>query len=182
MRFFLGILWTSIKQIKAPFVLYWEHGIAHHAMQGNCASSVAEGEVTWIFSSCSRKLGYILELWRVGVSILVFLQHHQHSCLVMMDTSAIYARLLRTIRTLLELRSDTEDHFLFDTVILGFLTIFKNCQASSIFEAVKSTWLSSCQRYVRPLFEMRWRPRAFCRVSTGDSDILSSCDMNDEHA
>ena len=24
--------------------------------------------------------------------------------------------------------------------------------------------------------------RAFSRVSTGDSDILSSCDMNDEHA
>ena len=26
---------------------------------------------------------------------------------------------------------------------------------------------------------MRWKPRAFCRVSTGDSDILSSSDMND---
>ena len=32
------------------------------------------------------------------------------------------------------------------TVILGFLTIFKNCQASTKFEAVKSTWLSSCQQ------------------------------------
>ena len=32
------------------------------------------------------------------------------------------------------------------------------------------------------IFEMKWRPRAFSRVSTGDSDILSSCDMNDEHA
>ena len=80
------------------------------------------------------------------------------------------------------MRSDTEGHFLFDTVISGFLTIFKNFQASSTFEAVNSTWLSSCQRDVRPLFEMRWRTRAFCRVSTGDSDILSSCDMNDEHA
>ena len=45
-----------------------------------------------------------------------------------------------------------------------------------------TTWLSSCQRHVRPIFEMKWRPRAFSRVSTGDSDILSSCDMNDEHA
>ena len=35
---------------------------------------------------------------------------------------------------------------------------------------------------MRPLVEMRWRPRAFCRVSTGDSDILSYCDMNDEPA
>ena len=83
---------------------------------------------------------------------------------------------------LLEMQSDTEDNFLFDTVILGFLTIFKNCEASSTFEAVNSTWLSSCQRDMRPLFEMRWRPRAFCRVSTGDSDILSCCDMNDGHA
>ena len=82
---------------------------------------------------------------------------------------------------LLEVRSDTEDHFPLDTVILGFLTIFKNCQASTKFETVKSTWLSSCQKDVRPLFEMRWRPRAFCRGSRGDSDILSSCDMNDEH-
>ena len=47
--------------------------------------------------------------------------------------------------------------FLFDTVILGFLTILKNCQASSKFEAGNSTWLSSCQRHVRPIFEMKWR-------------------------
>ena len=86
---FLATLWTSIKQIKAPFVLYWEHGIAEHAMQGNCASSHAEWEVSWIFSSFGRYLGYILELWRVGISILVFLQQHQQSCLVMMDTSGI---------------------------------------------------------------------------------------------
>ena len=133
-------LWNSIKQIKAPFVFYWEHGIAEHAVQGNCASSLAEGEDSWIFSSCGKNLGYFLELWRVSISILLFLQQCQHSCLVMMDTSGIYARLLRTIRMLLEVRSDTEDHFLFDTVILGFLTIFKNCQASLKFKSVNSTW------------------------------------------
>ena len=69
-----------------------------------------------------------------------------------------------------------------DTELLGFLSILKNCQASSTFEAVNFTWLSSCQRHVRPLFEMKWRPRAFCSGSTGDSDILSSGDKNDEHA
>ena len=67
-------------------------------------------------------------------------------------------------------------------MILGFITILKKCQASSKFEAVNSTWLSSCQRDVTTLFEIKWRRRAFCRVSTGDSDILSSCDMIDEHA
>ena len=80
------------------------------------------------------------------------------------------------------MRSDTKDHFLFDTVILGYLTIFKNCQASSSFEAVNSTWPSICQRDVRLHFELRFRHMAFCRVSTGDSFILSSCDMKDEHA
>ena len=67
-------------------------------------------------------------------------------------------------------------------MILGFLSILKNCQVSSKFEAVNSTLLSSCQRHVRPIFEMKWSPRAFSRVSTGDSDNLSSCDMNDENA
>ena len=72
--------------------------------------------------------------------------------------------------------------FLFDTVILGFLTVFKNYQALSKLEAVNSTWLPCCQRHVTPIFEMKWRPRGVSRVSTGDSDILSSCDVNDEHA
>ena len=88
----------------------------------------------------------------------------------------------KTRRTLLEVKWEFSSFFLFDTVILGFLTILKNCQASTTFEAVNSTWLSCCQRHVRRLFEMKWRPRAFCRISTGDSDILSSCVMNDEHA
>ena len=84
--------------------------------------------------------------------------------------------------TLLELRRKKEGHFQVGTVILGFLTIFKNCQASSTFEALNSVSLSRCQRDVRPIVEMRWRPRAFCRVSTGDSDNVWSCDMKDEPA
>ena len=83
---------------------------------------------------------------------------------------------------LLEVMWEFRSLFLFDTVILVFLTILKNCQASSKFEAVYSKWLSNCQSHVRPIFEMKWRPRAFSSVSPGDSDILSSCDMNDEHA
>ena len=45
-------------------MLDWEHGIVEHAMQGNCASSLAEGEVSWFFSRCGRNLVYILELWQ----------------------------------------------------------------------------------------------------------------------
>ena len=35
-----------------------------HKIQGNRASSRSEGEVSWVFSSCGRNLGYILGLQR----------------------------------------------------------------------------------------------------------------------
>ena len=59
---FLWTLWCSIKKIEAPYVFDCEYGIALHAMQGNLASSRGEGEVSWVFSSSGRNLGYILEL------------------------------------------------------------------------------------------------------------------------
>ena len=52
---------------------------------------------------------------------------------------------------LLEVRHETEVHFLVGTVILGFLSIFMKSQASSPFEALTSVCLSMCQRDVRPL-------------------------------
>ena len=52
----------SIKQIEAPYVFDWENAIVLHAMQGNRASSRGEGEVSLVFSSCGKHLGYILEL------------------------------------------------------------------------------------------------------------------------
>ena len=81
---------------------------------------------------------------------------------------------------LLEVRQETKAHFLVGTVILGFLSIFKKSQASSRFEALNSPCLSRCQRDVIPPVQMRQRPTAFSRLSTGDSDIPSSCEMEDE--
>ena len=59
---FLGTLWCSIKKIEASFVFDWEYVIALHAMQGNRASFPSEGDVSYVFSSCSNNLGYIREL------------------------------------------------------------------------------------------------------------------------
>ena len=56
-----------------------------------------------------------------GDSKLVLVQRHQDSCLVTRDTSGISTRLGGAIRTLLELRRETEGPFLVATVILGFL-------------------------------------------------------------
>ena len=58
----LGTIWRSIKQIEAPYIVDWEHGIALHALQGNQTSSHGEQKVSWVFLSRGRNLGYILEL------------------------------------------------------------------------------------------------------------------------
>ena len=57
-------LWSAIKEVKAPFFLDVEYGIALPAMQGDRASSPGEGQVSWFFSSCGGNLGYILECRR----------------------------------------------------------------------------------------------------------------------
>ena len=80
----------------------------------------------------------------------------------------------------MEVRQETEVHFLVGTVMLGFLSIFQNSQASSTNEALNSVCLSRGQRDVRPPVQMRRKPMAFSRISTGDSDMPSSCEMTDE--
>ena len=97
-----------------------------------------------------------------------------------MDTSGVYTRLDRTVRTLLEVRQETEVHFLIGTVIFRFLSIFKKGQASSRYAALNSVCLSRGQSDVRPPVQMRRTPLAFSSVSTGDSDMPSSCEMKDE--
>ena len=80
------------------------------------------------------------------------------------------------------MRLETHGPFLVATVILGFLSIFKKYQASSPFEALYSTCLSKYQMDVRPSVQKMLRTMAFSRVSTGDSDIPSSCEVQDEPA
>ena len=86
----------------------------------------------------------------------------------------------RTIQKLLEVRHETEVHFLVSTLILRFLSIFKKSQALSPFQAINSECLSRCQSDVIPTVQMRRRPTAFSRVFIGDSEIPSSCEMKDE--
>ena len=65
----------------------WENAIALHAMQGNRASSRGEGEVSWVFSSCGRHVGYILEIRQDAHSKREFVYCNQDTCLGMTDTS-----------------------------------------------------------------------------------------------
>ena len=43
----------------------WEHGIALHPMQGIRASSPAERDVSWVFSSFVRNLWYVLAIEQI---------------------------------------------------------------------------------------------------------------------
>ena len=81
---------------------------------------------------------------------------------------------------ILEVRQKIEVHFLFGTVILGLLSIFKKSQASSPYAALNSVCLSTFQRDVRRTVQMRRKLMAFCSVSTGDSDMPSFCEMKHE--
>ena len=88
----------------------------------------------------------------------------------------------RKIQTILELIREAKCPLLVGTVILVFLSIFTKSQASSPFEALNSAHLSKSQMDVRRSVQKRLRTMAFSRVSTGDSDIPSSCAMKDEPA
>ena len=86
----------------------------------------------------------------------------------------------RKIQMLLEVSREAKRPLFVGTVILVFLSIFTESPVSSAFEALKSAHLSKSQMDVRPSVQKRLRTMAFSRVSTGDSDIPSSCDMKDE--
>ena len=86
----------------------------------------------------------------------------------------------RKIQTILEVIRQAKLPLLVGTVILVLLSIFTKSQASSPFEAMNSAHLSMCQKDVRPSVQKTLRTMAFSRVSTGDSDIPSSCEMKDE--
>ena len=88
----------------------------------------------------------------------------------------------RKIQALLEVSREAKHPLLVGTIILVFLAIFTKSQASSHFEALNSAHLSKSQMDVRSSVQKRLRTLAFSRVSIGDSDILSSCEMKDEHA
>ena len=83
------------------------------------------------------------------------------------------------IQTLLEVSREAKRPLLVGSVILVFLSIFTKSQAWSPFEALNSAHLSKTQMDVRPSVQKRLRTMVLTRVSTGDSDIPLSSEMND---
>ena len=75
--------------IEAPYVFDSENAIALDTMQGNRASSRREGRVSWVFSSCGRNLGYILELQRGCPFETLVCSLKSGTCLCMRDNSGM---------------------------------------------------------------------------------------------
>ena len=64
----VGALWSSIKQIEAPYVSDWENAIALDTMQRNRSSSRREGKVSWVFLELWQKPG-VYSRGTAGMSI-----------------------------------------------------------------------------------------------------------------
>ena len=124
-----------------PFRVIGPHLVVRGKSQN--FSQVAAG-IWHIFSSYGQD----------GNSKLVFVQRSQDSCLITRDNSGISMRHGRALRTLLDVSLEAEGPFLVARVIFVFLSIFNKSQASSHFEALKSLYLSRCQRDVRPPVQM----------------------------
>ena len=88
----------------------------------------------------------------------------------------------RKIQTPLDVSREAKLPLLVGTVILVFLSILSKSQASSPFEALNAAHFSKSQMEVRPSLQKRLRTMAFSRLSTGDSDIPTPCEMKDEPA
>ena len=56
----LGTLWSSIKQIEAPYVFDWENAIALDTRQGNWASSRGRGKSHGFFLVAAGTWGIFL--------------------------------------------------------------------------------------------------------------------------
>ena len=117
-----------------------------------------------------------------GPSIIMLVQRRQVSCLVERDTLGFSLMHVRPIGTPLEVRRETQGPFPVATWKLGFLSVFKRSQSLAPFKAFNSVCLSSCQRNVTPPVNMRQGTKTFPSISTGDSDVPSSCEMKDEPA
>ena len=149
----------------------WEQGIVLHGRQGNRASSPGERELSLVFSSCGRNLGCILELQR-GWTL------ETRVCSAKPSLLSNYDRHLRNLNKAWQDKIDASGGEVGDQVSLsswhsdiGISINFQEDSGIGPFEALNSARLSRCQRDVRLPVLMMQRPRAFSRVSTGDSDI-----------
>ena len=87
MTVFLGILYSSIREIEVPYIFDWEHGTPQHACRGIRPHLAARGK-SHDFSRVVAGTWYIFSSFgRDGHLKLGFVPQSKDSCLVMTDAS-----------------------------------------------------------------------------------------------
>ena len=155
-----------------------EHGIDLHTMQGNWASSPGNGEVSYMFSSCHRNLGYILKLRRGW----------PFKTRVCSATSGLLSSYEENLRNLHEAWQGDTDASRGEAGGRGSLSSFHSDIRIPI-NFQESGTIIFCSFELRVPLEVSKGYETSCpdeagtmaasRVSTGDSDIPSSCKMRD---
>ena len=167
----LWTLWSSIKEVKAPFIFDREHGIALHAMQGNQASSRCEGEVSWFFSSCCGNLGYILELrrgWPFKTGVCSVMSGHLASCEAHLG---ILLEAWQHIRDACQRVAGDQESLSICPRDIGIPISFQEKSGIVSFLSTELRVPVALSRNGRTPVVMRQGSREFSRVSTGDVDI-----------
>ena len=160
MTVFLGNLWSSIKELKTPFLFQLEHGIVLTQCQGFRPHLAARGK-SHGFSRVASGTWDIFSHDGVDVpSKVVSVQRHQDSCLLVRDSSGFSSRLGRAIGMPIEVRRETQGLFPVAKGIWGFLSIINSSQTSSPFELLNSVCFSRCQSDMCP-------PLSRCRGDLG---------------
>ena len=84
---FLGILFSSIREIEVPYIFNWEHGTPQHERQGNRPHLAASGKAHEVSRVAAGTWCILLSYGGDGHLKLGFVQRSQDSCLVITDTS-----------------------------------------------------------------------------------------------
>ena len=179
---FLGILFSSNREIEVPYVFDWEHGTPHREMHGNRASSCGEEEVWWVFSSCGRHLVYILELqqgWPFETRV----------CSAKSGLQSSYERHLGKLNYAWQENTDASGCELGGQASLirwhSYIGIPINFHEESVIVTFWSNELSApldVSKGCEALCPEEFENYGFSWVSTGFSDIPSTCEMKDDPA
>ena len=123
-RFILGKFLSCIRDVKDPSKVKREGGISLETLQRKWASFRVEERISWIFTSCGRKLRVPLELQQGCLGPLVLPQESPVSMQVARDLSGFLSSRFLSQRPHLELRPGLQGSSPVLTWIFGFLWSF----------------------------------------------------------
>ena len=121
MTVFLGILSSSVEEVKTPFLFMQNMELLCTQCSGTETHLAARGKSYGFYRVVAVSSGIFSSYGLDGPSKLVFVQQRQDSCIVARTTSGFSSRLGMSIGTPVEVKRETQSTFPFAIGILGFL-------------------------------------------------------------